>query len=117
MKTIKTVKFDVWENGTVDLYPIEIRSVEAWRESEGGWTYNNSFVICKEDVKNLLIPSGISNRKLLGLLRELDVLSAESKGRVRVVDQWPYVEIQLKDSQEPIIQILFDEDNRKELFV
>ena len=117
MKTIKTAKFDVWENGTVDLFPIEIRSVEAWREPEGGWTYNNSFVICREECKKLLLSPDMNNRKLLKFLRDMDILSLESKGRVKVFEYWPYVEIQLKGTSQPIIQIYFDEENKKELYI
>jgi hypothetical protein len=117
MKTIKTAKFTSWDKNLVDLYPIEIRSVDAWRESEGCWSYNDSFVICREECKKLLLSPDMNNRKLLKFLRDMDILSLESKGRVKVFEYWPYVEIQLKGTSEPIIQIYFDEENKKELYI
>ena len=94
----------------IDVFPIEIRSVDAWRD-ECGWSYNNSFPILKNE--KLMLPSSITNRNLLKFLRDWDVLSEASKGRVLVNDQhWPFVEIQLKGTFEPIIQIIFDEEHQ-----
>lgn len=116
-KKIKTGKFTCWDGKTADLYPIEIRSIEAWRDGFGGWDHNNSFVICREECKNLLISPDITTRKLLGFLREIGVLTKESKGKVSVSDSWPYLEIQNKNTFEPLIQIYFDEEGKRELYV
>jgi hypothetical protein len=115
-KKVKIAKFTSWWDKTVDLYPIEIRSIDAWRD-EGGWYHNNSFVICREQCKNLLISPDITNRKILQLLRGMAILTKNSKGKVKISDQWPYMEIQNKDTGEPLIQIYFDEENKKEFFV
>ena len=116
-KKIKKTKFTCWDGKTTELYPIEIRSVDAWRNEYGGWDYNNSFVICREECKDLLLSPEITTRKLLGFLREIDVLTKESKGMLRVEDSWPYVEIQNKNTFEPLIQIYFDEEGKRELYV
>lgn len=113
----KTLDLTVWEDKWVDLYPIEIRSVDAWRDPDGGWSYNDSFVICREEVKNVLLNPDITNRKLLKFLRDMGVLSAESKGKVRIHESWPYIEVQNKNTEEPLIQIYFDEDGKKEFYV
>lgn len=117
MKKIKAAKFTCWDGETTELYPIGIRSIEAWRNGYGGWDHNNSFVICREECKNLLLSPEITTRKLLGFLREIDVLTKESKGMLRVENSWPYIEIQNKNTFEPYIQIYFDENNKKELYV
>ena len=115
-KKIKKTKFTCWDGKTAELYPIEIRSIDAWR-NEYGWDHNNSFVICREECKNLLLSPEITTRKILKFLREIDVLTDVSKGKLRVEDSWPYLEIQDKNTGEPYIQIYFDEENKKELYV
>ena len=116
-KKIKKAVFTCYDGLFADVYPIEIRSIDAWKNPEGGWDHNNSFVILREECKSILISSEITTRKLLQFLREMGVLSENSKGRVRIEDNWPYLEIQNKDTFEPLIQIYFEEDNSKELYI
>jgi len=116
-KKTRTVKFVEWDNDPyVDVYPIEIRSIDAWRDQDG-WSHNNSFVICREECKRILISADITNRKVYKLLRDLDVLSHSSKGKLRIEERFPYLEIQLKGTFQPLVQIQFLEDEKKELYV
>lgn len=117
-KKIKTGKFTCWDGVFADLYHIEIRSIEAWKNECGGWDHNNSFVILREECNKILLSPEITNRRLLQFLRDMDVLTENSKGKVRVnSDQWPYVEIQDKNTFEPLIQICFLEEDPKELYI
>lgn len=116
-KKTKTGKFICWDGMYADIYPVEIRSIDAWKNSEGGWDYNNSFVILREECKKLLLSPETSNRRILQFLREVGVLAESSKGKLRVEDSWPYIEIQNKDTGQPYIQIYFDEENSKELYI
>ncbi len=115
-KKIKSARFTCWDGTFTEVYPIEIRSIEAWRD-ENGWSHNNSFVLYQEQTKTMLLHPEITNRKLFQFLREMGILTENSKGKVRVEDRWPYIEIQDKNTYEPLIQIYFDEDNKKELYV
>lgn len=59
-----------------------IVSIEAWREPEGGWTWNNQWLVAelsREQAEKLTTP-----RKLCRYLREIGRLSEHSRGRVRV---------------------------------
>ena len=115
-KSVKKASFICWDGVFADLYHIEIRSIEAWRD-ESGWSHNNSFVILREECKKILLSPEITNRRLLQFLRDMGVLTENSKGKVRINEQWPYVEIQNKNTFEPLIQICFLEEDRKELYI
>lgn len=92
-------------------YEVEIRSVEAWRTQEG-WEWNQTFF---ED--RLIMAESVlaSSRKLLAALREEGFLSEWSKGRVRVFDEGDLIEIQDKNTDEPIFALFLREiKNEKE---
>jgi len=62
---------------------MKILSIDAWAESEGGWTWNNWFTvgnITKEEFEKL-----DTNRKLIKFFRK-EFLTGKSKGRVSVYD-------------------------------
>lgn len=86
---------------------IKILSIDAWRDFEGGWTWNDHRLIGtveKETLEKL-----DSNRKLLKFLRAEGILSEASKGTVTVVKEGTYdgtfIEIQDKGTGEPLIAI------------
>ncbi len=57
-------------------------SIDAWREPEGGWTWNDQYKLCDvdpDDFKRLETP-----RKVCRLLRDYGYLSEHSTGSVRV---------------------------------
>lgn len=48
-------------------------------------------------------------RRITAYLRKIDLLSESSKGRVRVVNEWPIIEIQDKSTGQPVFALLFEE--------
>ena len=83
----------------------EIRSIDAWR-FEGAWEWNESFVL-ESDV--YFREDCVTPRRITAYLRKLDLLSESSKGRVRVVNEWPIIEIQDKSTGQPVFALLFEE--------
>lgn len=94
---------------TERYYKVELRSVAAWRDVVG-WFWNESYVLedgiywCAQD---------LTPRKILRKLREWGYLGAESKGRVRVVDEVAgdggLIEIQDKGTGRPLLALLVRE--------
>jgi hypothetical protein len=84
---------------------MELRSIDAWREHEGGWTWNASYQLESGIVfgDNVLTP-----RKILRALREWDFLSPYSKGLLRVVEEWPLIEIQEKNTGKPLLALMLE---------
>lgn len=81
----------------------QVVSIEAWREPDGGWFWNAAYNL---PVKPSFDPDEMTPRKLLRLLREEDVLSNWSKGRVRVVEFGECdFEVQDKGTREPLIAV------------
>lgn len=83
----------------------EIRSIDAWR-AEGVWVWNDSYVL-ERDV--YFWGDCLTPRRITAYLRKLDLLSESSKGRVRVVNEWPIIEIQDKATGQPVFALLFEE--------
>lgn len=93
------------------FYPIEVRSIDAWAEPEGGWSYNQTFKILGFDEKNYLHEE-ITHRKILEFMREKGFLTDYSKGKVYVnSDIWPHIEIGGKTDGQPWFEIYLDEEN------
>jgi len=91
----------------VKFYSAELRSIDAWREPEGGWTWNASY--CLED--GLYFgEDALTTRKILAALREWKFLSEASKGRLRVEHDWPILEIQMRGTYEPVLALMFEEE-------
>lgn len=86
------------------FYVYELRSTDARREPEGGWTRNDSFrleegIVFQEDQ--------LTPRKILRHLRTWGYLTPQSKGKVRVVDdQDELIEIQAKGTSRPLLALL-----------
>ena len=84
----------------------KLLSIDAWRESEGGWSWNNYFLV--EDGIYIL-ESELTPRKIARMLRKWGYLSEYSKGRIHV-DMCPeysdwFIEIQDKDTGEPVFAL------------
>ncbi len=74
-------------------------SIDAWRDCDGGWTWNNWFTV--ED--GVYLGNDITARRLLKFMRQSGWLTDESKGRVRVDWEWDIIEIQDKNTGEPLL--------------
>jgi hypothetical protein len=78
----------------------ELRSIEAWREPEEGWYWNQSFHCEKVEFADP------TPRKVLQWLRENEYLTETSKGKVLVEDHGDVIEIIKKNTGEPIYAFL-----------
>jgi hypothetical protein len=80
-------------------------SIDAWRESEGGWSWNQSHKLrefTREDVGPLLEKK--NPRELFAYMRREGYLSDASKGRVAIDvsgSDPDYITIQDRKTQEP----------------
>ena len=84
---------------TKNLYTL--LSIDAWHDSEGGWTWNNMFniendIYINEETAN-------SPRALLSFMRRNNWLTENSKGKLRVEDTGYDIEIQKRGTYEPIL--------------
>jgi len=75
----------------------DLHSIDAWRECEGGWTHNQTFLV----ERDIHIDDTTTPRQLLRFMRK-DWLSEYSKGRLCVDNQFDFIEIQDKNTFEPI---------------
>lgn len=78
-----------------------IISIDAWRD-QNGWTWNNQFKL--QDYAG----PDFTARKFTRYMRAEGYLSEQSRGRVRVVDGEYCLEIQDKNTGEPIFALIFD---------
>ena len=76
-----------------------VLSIDAWRESEGGWEWNNWFHV--GDIDSL--PE--SNRAILKLMRDEGFLTEYSKGRVYVDDDQYNIVICDRSNHMPLFAI------------
>lgn len=83
-------------------YKIELREIDSFRDSEGTWIWNESYVLADDLI---CCEADFTPRKILKELRKWGYLSPASKGRVRVVDEGDLVEIQEKDTEKPILAL------------
>jgi hypothetical protein len=89
---------------TTDTHFGRLVSIDAWRDMDG-WTWNQSYTL----QNGVELADDITPRKLFAWLRENGYLSDYSKGRVRLQDDWPILEIQHKDTFEPIFAFEMDD--------
>lgn len=81
----------------------KVTSIEAWREPEGGWTWNQSF-----RAGTIELPPHASTREMLKRMREDGYLGSKSMGHIRVekIGGDPYlIEFQDKNTGEPFFAI------------
>lgn len=88
-------------------FKFELRAIDAWGEPDGGWTWNNSYVLADDLI---FCETELTPRKILKALRDWRFLSPDSKGRVRVVDEGELIEIQEKNTGMPILALLLCEE-------
>jgi hypothetical protein len=84
---------------------LDLVSIDAWRECEGGWTWNTSYRL---EAGIWLEESRLTPRKILSFLRKAGYLTDASKGRVRVEEIptfEPFYEIQDKNTGEPLLAL------------
>ena len=93
--------------GSIEYVSLKLLSIDAWRDSEGGWYWNDMHCLddsCLWGVKEL------TPRKVLNALRRAGFLSDWSKGRVRVdmhdemMDGY-LIEILNKNTGEPLFAL------------
>ena len=78
-------------------------SIDAWRDYDGGWQWNNWYNV--ED--GVCLGNDITSRRLLKFMRQSGWLTEKSKGRVRI--DWhgemmdPMIEILDKNTGEPLL--------------
>ena len=86
-------------------YKADLVSIDAWKE-DGGWTWNASYTVGCDII---MADSAITARNVTKMLRKMDFLTQASKGRVKVSDEWPIIEVQLKSNGRPLFALMFDE--------
>lgn len=86
-------------------YTADLVSIDAWKE-EGCWTWNASYIVERDIVFG---EDDTTPRRVLSLLRKMGRLFQWSKGRVKVSDEWPIIEVQLKSNGRPLFALLFNE--------
>jgi hypothetical protein len=86
-------------------FKADLVSIDAWRE-DGGWTWNASYIVERDIVFG---EDAITPRKVTSLLRKMECLTLTSAGKVRVSDEWPIIEVQLKSTGQPLFALMFNE--------
>lgn len=81
----------------------ELRSIDAWRDTEGVWMWNESYRL--ED-GIVFEESELTTRKILKALRAWKYLSQKSKGMVTVCYDGDIYEIQDKNTHEPLLALI-----------
>lgn len=84
-------------------YKLELRVIDALRDSEGVWDWNDSYAIANDII---FCEDAFTPRRILKKLRDWGYLTPKSKGRVRVVDEGDLIEIQEKNTGKPIFALL-----------
>ncbi len=93
-----------------NYYKAALHSIDAWR-TDRMWEWNDSYLL---ESGIYFAESSITTRTILSFLRRKDYLSEASKGTLKVVDEWPLIEIQIKNTGQPILCLMFDETPIKE---
>ncbi len=79
----------------------KILSIDAWRVPEGGWTWNAWY----DTGEQYDMTTRPTNRAILRDLRDMGLLSEESKGRVAIEDDGYNIVIMAKGTREPLYAI------------
>lgn len=83
---------------------LKVLSIDAWRESEGGWPWNNwshAFDITKEEFERI----EKSPRKVLKWMRDVGLLGDRSKGKLAVEDDQNNLVIVHRHTSGPLYAI------------
>ena len=90
-----------------DIYTrFNLLSIDAWRECEGGWTWNQWYTVEKDIY---FAESELTPRKVLKALRKWGFLTEQSKGKLSLDDDGYNIVIQNKDTFEPILALCYGE--------
>lgn len=87
---------------------MNILSIDAWRDADSGWTWNNWFRI--GSITRAELDALDTDRKILRYMRASGYLSAQSAGRVSVDDDGYNVVILARGTREPIFAIAYGEE-------
>ena len=86
-----------------DIYTrFNLLSIDAWRECEGGWTWNAWYNVEKDIY---FAESQLTPIKVLRALRKWGFLTEQSKGRLSLDDDGYNIVIQDKNTLEPILAL------------
>jgi len=89
----------------MNYYKAEIVSIDAWKE-DGLWQWNQSLSIEKDIVFS---EDSLTARKIFFYLRRWGFLTDANVGKLKLDDSWPILEIQNKDTNEPLLALIFEE--------
>ena len=84
-------------------FKADLVNIDAWEE-EGCWTWNASYFVERDIVFS---EDSITPSRVLSLLRKMNQRTEWS--RVKVSDEWPIIEVQLKSNGRPLFALLFNE--------
>jgi hypothetical protein len=84
---------------------VNVLSIDAWRNCDNGWDWNNLHKVGRIDVSVCDLPA----RALLEVMRDEGYLSATSAGRVAVEDDGYNVVIVQRSDNMPLYAIAYGE--------
>jgi hypothetical protein len=82
---------------------VNVLHIDAWRNCDNGWNWNDSHKVGRIDVSVCDLPA----RALLKVMRDEGYLSAYSAGRVAVEDDGYYVVIVQRSDNMPLFAIAY----------
>lgn len=82
----------------------QVYSIDAWRDPDGGWTWNQWFAVGKQE-----LPDRVTTRQLLKHARDAGYLTDYPKGRVKVDDDGYNLTICDRGTGEPLIAYCYGE--------
>ena len=85
-----------------ELVKFDLLSVDAWRDCDGGWNWNNWHTI-ERDI--FIAESEISPRKIFAMLRKWNYLTPASKGKMAMQDDGHNIVIAMKSTGEPVLAL------------
>lgn len=92
-------------DGATDARMVPILSIDAWRDCDGGWTWNNWWK-CGEAP---LAWCDLKPRALFRTLRDAGIITRASRGRVAVEDDGYNVIVMARGTREPVIALAYGE--------
>lgn len=95
------------EGAKGDEDAVDILSIDAWSDGEGGWTWNQWFKVGK--ISRSQLAALKTNAQLMKYMRDEGYLKDASKGRVTIDDDQHNYVIVDKRSREPLFAIAYGE--------
>ena len=98
----------------IDTY--HVSSIEPWRAHADGtsyWEWNNIYSIGFVDLN--ISKGELNPRKLFKILRDLDILTDDSKGRIRLYDDGTSLAVHDRITAKPLIAITLIEDDTQHI--